>query len=424
MNRRILMKSLLNISFFSSLLSLVNIQSSRANSAGRVVILGAGWGGLSAAKTIKKLSPETEVVIIDKNKEFTSCPMSNWVIGQLKTMKDITFKFDNLKNNYSIKFIHERAISIDVVKKSIQTDSQLLTYNKLILSPGVELDYSAIENWNENYITDFPSAWKAGNETKLLSEKIKNLRNGGVVSIAIPLGPYRCPPGPYERASLIASYLSKHKKNTKLIVLDSNSKIISKGALFKEAWDEFYSEIIEYRPNSGVVGVDKNNSTLITDFEDIKCDVANLIPAQKAPELLKKSGLINRGKNWAAVNPYDFSSSIASDVFIIGDSTSQSNVGGVPKSGYVANSMGKVCGLAVVAELYDLEKISPSLINTCYSLVSSEEGISVSAVYNYNQEENKIKSIPGAKGLSPNRSAIIKDNAWDWATNIWADMLG
>jgi sulfide dehydrogenase [flavocytochrome c] flavoprotein subunit len=170
--------------------------------------------------------------------------------------------------------------------------------------------------------------------------------------------------------------------------------------------------------------VDKNNSTFITDFEDIKCDVANLIPAQKAPELLKKSGLINKGKNWAAVNPYDFSSSVANDVFIIGDSTSQSNVGGVPKSGYVANSMGKVCGLAVVAELYDLEKISPSLINTCYSLVSSEEGISVSAVYNYNQEENKIKSIPSAKGLSPNRSAIIKDNAWDWATNIWADMLG
>jgi len=424
MNRRILMQGFLNISFFSSLLSLVNIQSSHAKSAGRVVILGAGWGGLSAAKTIKKLSPETEVVIIDKNKEFTSCPMSNWVIGQLKTMEDITFKFDNLKTNYSIKFVHELAMSIDVAKKSIQTDSQFLTYDKLILSPGVELDYSAIENWNENYITDFPSAWKAGYETKLLSEKIKNLPNGGVVSIAIPLGPYRCPPGPYERASLIASYLSKYKKNTKLIILDSNQKIISKGALFKEAWDEFYSDIIEYRPNSGVVGVDKKNSTFITDFEDIKCDVANLIPAQKAPELLKKSGLINRGKNWAAVNPYDFSSSIASDVFIIGDSTSQSNVGGVPKSGYVANSMGKVCGLAVVAELYDLEKISPSLINTCYSLVSSEEGISVSAVYNYNQEENKIKSIPGAKGLSPNRSAIIKDNAWDWATNIWADMLG
>ena len=139
---------------------------------------------------------------------------------------------------------------------------------------------------------------------------------------------------------------------------------------------------------------------------------------------MKATGLINKGSNWAAVNPYDFSSTIAEDIFIIGDSTSQSNVGRVPKSGYIANSMGKVCGLAVIAELYDLEKVSPSLINTCYSLVSSKEGISVSAVYDYNQEENKIKSIPGATGLSPNRSSIIKANAWDWATNIWEDMLG
>ncbi len=424
MNRRLLLKRIGNLSVVSSLLPFINIHNSNAKSPGRVVILGAGWGGLSAAKTIKKISPEVEVVIIDQNRQFTSCPMSNWVIGQLKTMEDITFSFDNLKNKYSIKFIHEKALNIDPGKKVIKTDGQEISYDKLILSPGVELDYSFIENWNENSIGHFPSAWKAGYETKLLSDNIKNLPNGGVVAISIPLGPYRCPPGPYERASLIASYLKKHKKNTKLIILDSNQKIISKGALFQEAWDEFYSDIIEYRSNSGVVGIDNSNKNFITDFDDIKCDVANLIPPQRAPKLLKATGLINKGSNWAAVNPYDFSSTIAEDIFIIGDSTSQSNVGRVPKSGYIANSMGKVCALAVIAELYDLEKVSPSLINTCYSLVSSKEGISVSAVYDYNQEENKIKSIPGATGLSPNRSSIIKANAWDWATNIWEDMLG
>jgi len=423
MNRRNLLKRMRNYSLFSSLIPFMDIAASNAKSSGKVVILGAGWGGLSAAKTIKKISSEVEVIIIDSNKEFVSCPMSNWVIGQLKNIDDITFNFDSLKNNYGIKFIHETAINIDPEKNIIITDKQNITYDKLILSPGIQLDYSSIENWNENYIEDFPAAWKAGKETILLANKIKNLKNGGVVAISIPLGPYRCPPGPYERASLIASYLKKNKKNTKLIILDSNQKIVSKGTLFMEAWEDLYPDIIEYRSNSGVVGVDKSSSTFMTDFEDIRCDVANLIPSQKAPNFLKDAGLINKGSNWAAVNSYDFSSTIADNIFIIGDATSQSNVGRVPKSGYVANSMGKVCGLAVVAELFGLDKVSPSLINTCYSLVSNEEGISVSAVYDYNLEENKIKSIPGASGLSPARSPIIKENAWDWATNIWEDML-
>jgi len=423
MNRRNLLKKMKNFSLLSSFLPFIEVASSNAKNAGKVVIVGAGWGGLSAAKTIKRISPQVEVIIIDPNKEFVSCPMSNWVIGQLKSMDDITFNFEALKNNYGIKFIHETAINIDPDKKIIITDKQNIIYDKLILSPGVQLDYSTIENWNENYIQDFPAAWKAGEETILLSNKIKNLPNGGIVAISIPLGPYRCPPGPYERASLIASYLKTNKKNTKLIILDSNQKIVSKGGLFLEAWEDLYADIIEYRPNSGVVGVDKTSSTFITDFESIKCDVANLIPSQKAPNFLKEVGLINKGTNWAAVNSYDFSSSMVDNIFIIGDATSQSNVGRVPKSGYIANSMGKVCGLAVVAELFDLEKVSPSLINTCYSLVSNEEGISVSAVYDYNLEEKKIKSIPGASGLSPARSSIIKENAWDWATNIWEDML-
>ena len=423
MNRRNLLKKMRNFSLLSSFLPFTEVASSNAKNAGKVVIVGAGWGGLSAAKTIKRISPQVEVIIIDPNKEFVSCPMSNWVIGQLKSMDDITFNFEALKNNYGIKFIHETAINIDPDKKIIITDKQNIIYDKLILSPGVQLDYSTIENWNENYIQDFPAAWKAGEETILLSNKIKNLPNGGIVAISIPLGPYRCPPGPYERASLIASYLKTNKKNTKLIILDSNQKIVSKGGLFLEAWEDLYADIIEYRPNSGVVGVDKTSSTFITDFESIKCDVANLIPSQKAPNFLKEVGLINKGTNWAAVNSYDFSSSIVDNIFIIGDATSQSNVGRVPKSGYIANSMGKVCGLAVVAELFDLEKVSPSLINTCYSLVSNEEGISVSAVYDYNLEDKKIKSIPGASGLSPARSSIIKENAWDWATNIWEDML-
>ena len=386
-------------------------------------MIGGGWGGLSTAKTIKLLSPEVEVIVIEKERVFRSCPISNWVIGQIKTMDDITFSYETLMKHYDIKFIHERASDIDIEKKIVKTETTSINYDKLVLSPGVELDYSSIENWDSSYSDVFPAAWKAGKETALLAKSIKNMHNGGVVAISIPLSPYRCPPGPYERISLIASYIKDNKPKSKLIVLDANQKIVSKGKLFKKAWDDKYKDIIEYRADSKVVEISPSENKLITDFDDVKCDVANLIPPQKAPKLLVDAGLIKEKELWASVNAYDFSSTMAKDVFIIGDSTSQISVGKVPKSGYVANSMGKVCGLAIIAELYELKKLPPSMINTCFSLVSSEEGISVSAVYHYDESLKKIAVVKGASGLSPKSSSIIKDNAWDWANAIWNDML-
>ena len=423
MNRRLFLSRFLYSAAFSGLLPLTNIANLSAKSPGRVVVIGGGWGGLSAAKTIKLLSPEVEVVIIEKEKVFRSCPISNWVIGQIKTMEDITFSYETLQKRYDIKFIHDIASSVDIEKKIVKTEGIILNYDKLVLSPGIELDYSSIENWRPDYSDIFPAAWKAGRETQLLANKIKNMRNGGVVAVSIPLSPYRCPPGPYERISLIASYIKNNKPGSKLIVLDANQKIVSKGKLFKKAWDNMYKDIIEYRPDSKVVKINPNEHILSTDFDDVKCDVANLIPPQKAPKLLRETGLIKEKEIWASVNAYDFSSSIAEDVFIVGDSTSQISVGKVPKSGYVANSMGKVCGLAIVAELYGIKKFPPSMINTCFSLVSSEEGISVSAVYHYDEKLKKIAVVEGASGVSPESSDIVKDNAWDWAKAIWDDML-
>ena len=423
MNRRLFLSRLLYSASLSGLLPFANIVSSNAKSPGKVVIIGGGWGGLSAAKTIKLLSPEVDVLIIEKEKVFRSCPISNWVIGQIKTMDDITFSYTKLTRIYGIKFLHDNVSHIDTKKKVVVTDNNTVNYDKLVVSPGVELDYSSIENWDSSYADVFPAAWKAGKETALLAKNIKNMPNGGVVAISIPLSPYRCPPGPYERISLIASYIKENKPKSKLIVLDANQKIVSKGKLFKKAWDDKYKDIIEYRPDSKVVEISANENKLITDFDDVKSDVANLIPPQKAPKLLVDAGLIKEKELWASVNSYDFSSTIAKDVFIIGDSTSQISVGKVPKSGYVANSMGKVCGLAIVSELYGFYKLPPSMINTCFSLISSEEGISVSAVYHYDESLKRIAVVKGASGLSPKSSSIIKDNAWDWANAIWNDML-
>ena len=312
---------------------------------------------------------------------------------------------------------------IDINKKNIKTKETKFDFDKLILSPGIHLDYSSIEGFkNTNDISLF-TAWKAGNETKSLANRVKNLQNNDNVVITIPMSPYRCPPGPYERTSVIADYIKTNNIKAKITLLDSNQKIVSKGNLFVKAWTERYKDIISYYADNQIRAVDIKEKKIYTDFEEFHYTIANIIPKQRAPELLVKAGLVNEGRNWAPVNPYDFTSKFSDDVFIIGDATDTASVGSVPKSGYIAYSMGKVAGYACYHHLLDKTSPSPSMINTCYSLVSRDEGISVSAVYKFDHKKNKIVSIKNASGLSPERSNLIAMNAWDWAQAIWYDML-
>ena len=257
----------------------------------------------------------------------------------------------------------------------------------------------------------------------MLSKMVKNIEDGKNVVISIPLSPYRCPPGPYERASLIADHIKTYKIRSKVIVLDANQKIISKGSLFKKAWDDYYRDIIEYYQDSRVVEINGEEKKIYTDFDEYKYDIANIIPEQQAPNFLKISGLVEKNRKWAEIHSRDFSSLIDDDVYILGDSTDRRSVGAVPKSGYIAYSMGKAAAFSVYYSLLDKPSPSPSIINTCYSLVSKKEGISVSAIYKYSKEEDKIISVNNASGTSPFRSNLIATNAWDWAQSIWADML-
>ncbi len=388
-----------------------------------IVVLGGGWGGLSAAKTLRLMNKNCKITLIEKNKKFVSCPMSNWVIGQLINMKNITFDYKKFKKNNDIDIIFDQVTSINVEKKIISTSEITLKYDKLILSPGIKLDFSDIDGFSGSPNNSIFSAWKAGNETQNFSNEIRNIENGDNIIISIPLSPYRCPPGPYERTSLIADYIKKNKINAKVIVLDANQKIVSKGLLFKKAWNELYKNIIFYYSDSQIRAIAYKENKVFTDFEEYHYKTLNIIPPQKAPSLLFKAGLIEKGRNWAPVNPYDFTSKYYKDIYIIGDSTDASSVGSVPKSGYVAYSMGKVAGLASFYHLLEKEPPAPSMINTCYSLVSQTEGISVSAVYKFNKKKNKIVTVANASGLSPKRSNLIALNAWDWALAIWKDML-
>ena len=237
------------------------------------------------------------------------------------------------------------------------------------------------------------------------------------------MSPYRCPPGPYERASLIAAFIKTKKLNSKIIILDANQKVVSKGDLFKKAWSDLYPNIIEYLPDNKVVEINAKEKIIYTDFDEYNFDFANIIPPQKAAKILFDSGLIEEGRKWAKVNPFTFSSLLDNNIFIIGDGTDGTSVGSVPKSGYIAYSMGKVCGYAIHNILLEKEPPEPSMINTCYSLVSATQGISVSAVYGYDLKKNKIVSIKNATGLSPERSNLVAENAWGWARSIWYDML-
>ncbi len=406
----------------ASYIPLVSAEELLPKSGRRIVVLGGGWGGATAAQYAKRLAPDIDIVLIEAEEAFRSCPTSNWVIGGLWNMADITTSYEGLRRR-GIKVVRDRATAIDAAAKEVRLTTGKVRYDRLILSPGIDYIYDNIEGMDAAGRARFPAAWKAGPETALLRQRLAAMPAGGTVVMTVPLGPFRCPPGPYERASLIAAYLKRQKPGSKLVVLDANKKIISKGKLFKAAWDDLYRDIIDYRTEQELIGVDGSDGTIRTAFDEFVADVGNVIPPQRAKAIVHEAGLIADGRRWAAVKAKTFQSAAADDIHIIGDATDQSSIGSVPKSGFIANSMGKVAAAAAVALLQDQAPPTPSLANTCYSLVSEDEGISVTALYKWDQETRKFLVPAGAKGLSPGRSKIVARNARDWAHAIWADML-
>ena len=389
----------------------------------RIVVLGGGWGGATAAKYIKLEDPSVEVVMVERQEKFISCPVSNWVIGGFRTMKDITISYDALIKNYGIKVVHAEAKELDVEKKQLKTDKGVIEYDLILVSPGISYRYDTIAGMdNAEAIKRFPAAMKAGVETVLIAQRLEAMKAGGSVLVAVPPTPYRCPPGPYERVSLIANYLKKNKPGSKLFVFDSNDDVVSKGKLFKAAWKDYYSDIIEYVPDNYIKSVDAGTGRVVSEQGDITPDVANIIPAMKANQTAFDLGLMSKEKDlWVRAEPYTFESYKHKDVHVIGDATHNGAVGGVPKSGYVANSMAKVAASAMVRKLNGKEPLVPTYVNTCYSLVSEEEGIFVSAVYKYDEATKRIKKLSG--GVSPTRNALFGRHAQDWATSIWSDIL-
>lgn len=391
-----------------------------------IVVVGGGYGGATAAKYLRLFSNNTaKVTLIEPNSSFMSCPLSNLVVGGSRTLSELTTPYDNLQKRHGIRLVKDLVTSIDGVKKTLKLASGTnINYDKLVLSPGISMMMDQVEGLAQANLSGTTiQAWKAGPETTALHQQLTSMRDGGVYAITIPEAPYRCPPGPYERACQVASYFKQNKPKSKVLVLDANQDIVSKAGLFKKAWAEEYPGMIEYRPKHNVVAVDAKNKTIKFDVQDdVKADVLNILPMMRAGDIALKTGVLNANNRWAQVNYLNFESTAIKDIHVLGDSIQIAPL--MPKSAHMANSHAKVAAAAIVAELNSWEiNPAPVLTNTCYSFIDSRKVVHVASVHQYNSAEKTFKTVPGSGGLSSEANVLEGIYAWGWAKNIWADSL-
>ena len=400
----------------------------RAKTAGgRVVVIGGGFGGASCAKYLRRLSTDIDVTLVERDSRFMTCPFNNAVLGGLYDMDFITHGYDALRDKYGVKVVHDSAVDIDADTKKVRlAGGSSLQYDRLVVSPGIDLRWNAIEGYDEAASTTMPHAWKAGEQTTILRRQLEAMPDGGVVIIAPPANPFRCPPGPYERASLIAHYLKKNKPRSKILIYDAKPKF-SKQPLFEQGWQALYPGMIEWISESeggAIDAVDVKAMTVNPTFGDPqKGDVINVIPPQKAGMIAEIAGLADES-GWCSVDQRTFESKAHKDIHVIGDASIATPM---PKSGFAASSQGKVCATAIVASLSGQEMPDPSYVNTCYSLVGPDYGISVAAVYRL--EEDGIAAVAGAGGVSPKDAdaefrVAESRYALGWYQSITSDIWG
>lgn len=388
-----------------------------------VVVIGGGFGGATAAKYLRLMDPAVQVTLIEPNRTYFTCPGSNDVIASIHPMRAIERDYRTLANRYGVNVIHDQVTGIDPDRREISTaGGGKLVYDRLIVSPGISFQWDAIEGYDQAASQRMPHAWKAGAQTELLKGQLRAMPDGGLVVIAPPANPFRCPPGPYERASLIAWYLKRHKPRSKIMILDAKTKF-SKQGLFMRGWEDLYPGMIEWvsgAEDGKVESVDPSTNEVFTEFGEHKPAVANIIPPQRAGQLALDNGLAD-DKGWCPVNQKTFESKQVPGVHVIGDACI---AGAMPKSGYAANTQAKVCAAAVLDALYDREPGTPSYLNTCYSFVGPHYGISVAAVYEYSEAEGRIVSTSaGVTPMDANRrlEAVFAES---WHKNIADDVFG
>ena len=427
-NRSLPRRRLLKAAAAGALATLAGCATTRSGpAAARVLVVGGGYGGATAAKYLRLLSGQRiDVTLVEPDADFVSCPISNMVLGGSKAMADITVPYATLERAHGVRRIRDRVERIEPTERiAVLASGARLPYDKVVLSPGVELMWDGVAGLRAaNEQGRIVQAWKAGPETVTLRRQLEAMGDGGTCAIAIPEAPYRCPPGPYERACQIAHYLKTAKPKSKVLILDANPDVTSKGALFKRVWAESYPGLIEYRPQYKATGVDAAAGLIRFEVqEDVRADVLNVLPPMRAGAVAVQSGLANANARWCQVDFLNFESTVARHVHVLGDAIQIAPA--MPKSGHMANGHAKVAAAAIVAELSGWEiDPAPMLTNTCYSFVDDRRAIHVASVHEYVAAERTFKTVAGSGGLSSVPSEVEGGYGLNWARTIWADTLG
>jgi len=396
-----------------------------AQGAPKVVVIGGGFAGASAARFLKQADPKIAVTLVEQSATFTACPFSNGVVAGLRVITDQQFGYDKVSAS-GVTVVIQPGTAIDAQGREIMLgNGSKLAYDRLIMAPGIDLRWDGLPGYDEAAAVQMPHAWKAGEQTVLLRRQLEAMEDGGTVVISAPANPFRCPPGPYERASLIAHYLKTKKPKSKLIVLDAKDTF-SKQRLFQNAWKELYPDHLEWvslSKGGKVTSVDPKTKTFKTDFGDHKADVANVIPPQKAGAIAQSAGVADRS-GWCPIDPVTFESKLVPNIHVVGDA---GIMGGMPKSAFSANAQAKACADAVAALLAGQKPAEPRLINTCYSLVAPDYGITVAGVYK--PTNGLLADIEGAGGVSPAdaprvQRALEAEFAEGWFRTITSEVFG
>jgi sulfide dehydrogenase [flavocytochrome c] flavoprotein subunit len=391
----------------------------------RVVVIGGGFGGASVARWLRRTDDGIDVTLVERSSRFVTCPFSNLVVGGQRSIDSISFGYDAVQRG-GVNVVQDTATAIDPVARRVTLQGgRVLSYDRLVLAPGIQLVWNGIEGYDEAAGDIMPHAWQAGPQTLLLRRKLEAMDDGGVVVIAVPDNPYRCPPGPYERASLIAGYLKASKPKSKLIILDAKESF-SKQPLFQEAWKTLYPGLVEWRPKSQsgrVVAVKAKDGIVSTEFDDLRPAVANIIPPQRAGQVAVALGL-DEGRGFCAVDPRTFESKVAPGVHLVGDAIV---AGAMPKSGFAANSQAKVCARAIVSLLRGRPVEEPVLLNTCYSFAAADYGFAIFGAF-WPGDSGLIVDVPGTVGTSPlgasaQARALEARYAESWYSNITAEIF-
>jgi len=407
-------------------LSLAGCASSPSGpSIGRVVVVGGGYGGATAARYLRLWGGNVDVTLIERNPNFVSCPISNLVIGGFRQIDDVTRGYDGLRAA-GVKIVQGEVLAVDAAARKVRlAGGAEYGYDRLVLAPGIDFMWEQVGGLQAAVDSGaVVHAWKAGTQTLALRRQLEAMPDGGVFALSIPKSPYRCPPGPYERACVVAAYLKQAKPKSKVLVLDANPEVQSKKALFEKAFKERYGGILEYRPNAELKEVGGRTGAMLArlEFEDVKADVLNVVPPQRAGDIARSAGLVNVNNRWVGMNWLTMEATAAPGIHVLGDASFSAPL--MPKSGHMANQHAKVAASAIIAQLGGgAVNPTPVVMNTCYSFVTGSDAMHVASVHQYDAAEKTFKTVPGSGGVSAAAGQMEGRIALAWAQNIWADTL-